>query len=47
MIKTTAKFSMRFQEETKTQLEALAAQKECSLAQIVRDALREYLEAHT
>ncbi|MBD2683228.1 MULTISPECIES: CopG family transcriptional regulator [Nostoc] len=43
MIKTTAKFSMRFTEETKAQLEQLAADRESSIAQIVREALREYL----
>ncbi|MFS0515420.1 CopG family transcriptional regulator [Nostoc sp. UIC 10607] len=47
MIKTTAKFSMRFTEETKVQIEKLAADRESSIAQIVREALRDYLAKQT
>ncbi|MGH1396981.1 MAG: ribbon-helix-helix protein, CopG family [Trichormus sp.] len=44
MVKPT--FTMRFSESDKKQLEAIAEQKDSSLAQVVREALRAYLKAN-
>ncbi|BAY35270.1 hypothetical protein NIES2107_71820 (plasmid) [Nostoc carneum NIES-2107] len=39
-------FTMRFSEDIRNQLGAIAGQKDISLAQVVREALREYLKAN-
>ena len=45
MAKTTAKLTMRFSEQDYTAMQYLADERDCSMAQIVRDALKVYLSA--
>ncbi|MDZ8137253.1 MAG: hypothetical protein RM049_18435 [Nostoc sp. DedQUE04] len=43
MAKTTAKLTMRFSEQDYQAMQHIAEHRDCSMAQIVRDALKEYL----
>lgn len=45
MARTTSKLTMRFSEQDYTAMQELAAQRDCSMAQIVRDALKVHLSA--
>ncbi len=45
MARTTAKLTMRFSEQDYTAMQELAAQRDCAMAQIVRDALKVHLSA--
>ena len=46
MAKTKKTFTMRFSDDSRNQLCAIADQREVPLAQVVRDAIREYLKAN-
>lgn len=45
MAKTTAKLTMRFSEQDYLSMQVRAEHRDCSMAQIVRDALKMYLSA--
>ncbi|MBC1224152.1 hypothetical protein GNF10_12205 [Nostoc sp. UCD121] len=46
MAETKKIFTMRFSDDSRKQLSAIADQREVPLAQVVRDAIREYLKAN-
>ena len=45
MARTTAKLTMRFSEQDYTAMQHIAEHRDCSMSQIVRDALKVYLSA--